>query len=136
MAKGLRSKTKRAFRTAKRGTVAEAPAVLDAERKRQEIMDGILEQGRAKQQARDAERVLEAAAAPAEMDAADLAAGSEGMELDKRLKVQKKLGKGKRITKVKLGISGANQFHRMDKTKKSKRRKNKNNPGYTIATSY
>ena len=72
MAKGLRSKTKRAFRTAKRcaalpaakhhsagapadgtgplrATLAATPAMLKAEDKRQKIMDGVVAQSRALQ---------------------------------------------------------------------------------------
>lgn len=142
MAKGLRSKVKRAFRTIRRATLAETVEQKASEDKRQDVMNRILEQGRAAQAARDMERSEKETAEPQAMDTAaaaaaaavEQAAAADAMDTDGRLKANKKLGKGKRMKKVKIGLSGANQFYKL--TKKGKKRSKKNNPGYTIATSY
>lgn len=120
MAKSVRSKVKRVFRTLKRNNISQAPWQVEAEKKKQEAIEAVLNAPRP-----DHPQPEEAddGSAPAKMDA-DM--GEELPELTtknpgkiarklkaRRLAASRGVNPGKKKKSNPLG--GANQFHKKNK---------------------
>lgn len=130
MAKGLRSKSKRRFRTLKRQNVVQAPHQLEGEAKRQEALQAVLAAPRPSETAAGGD----AAAGPAGMEGVQQA-GEAAMAVDgqaegtstnpskllkklrkQRLAATKGIIKGQ--AKRNNPLAGANQFHKRKSKKK------------------